>query len=87
VTKSHAEDPTGEEVETDWDAWGGEVEGETEREDDDAGGGDVLGLWEVERRLFADNQSAREVLEELGLELLSETEARSVLGKRVELAG
>jgi hypothetical protein len=46
-----------------------------------------LGLWEVERRLFADNQSARDVLEELGLELLSETEARALLRRRVELAG
>jgi len=46
-----------------------------------------LGLWEVEKRLFADNQSAREVLEDLGLELLSETEARALLRRRVELAG
>lgn len=45
------------------------------------------GLWEVERRLFADNQSARLVLEELGLELLDEKEARRVLRLRVELAG
>ncbi|KAF1839730.1 hypothetical protein BDW02DRAFT_563781 [Decorospora gaudefroyi] len=53
---------------------------------DTASGGE-LGLWEVERRLFADNQSARDVLEELGLELLSETEARALLRRRVELAG
>ncbi|KAF2846034.1 RINT-1 family protein-like protein [Plenodomus tracheiphilus IPT5] len=46
-----------------------------------------LGLWEVEKRLFADNQSARDVLEDLGLELLSETEARALLRRRVELAG
>ncbi|KAI8939785.1 hypothetical protein NX059_003524 [Plenodomus lindquistii] len=57
-----------------------------------SGGGDGnvnpdLGLWEVERRLFADNQSARDVLEDLGLELLSETEARALLRRRVELAG
>lgn len=50
-------------------------------------GGGELGLWEVERRLFADNQSARDVLEDLGLELLSETEARALLRRRVELAG
>jgi hypothetical protein len=49
--------------------------------------GGELGLWEVERRLFADNQSARDVLEDLGLELLSETEARALLRRRVELAG
>ena len=54
-----------------------------------ASGVDVgeLGLWEVERRLFADNQSARDVLEDLGLELLSETEARALLRRKVELAG
>jgi hypothetical protein len=46
-----------------------------------------LGLWEVEKRLFADNQSARDVLEELGLEILDEKEARRLLRLRVELAG
>jgi hypothetical protein len=52
-----------------------------------ASNGDAeLGLWEVERRLFADNQSARDVLEDLGLELLSGTEARALLRRRVELA-
>lgn len=48
---------------------------------------DVLGLWEVEKRLFADNQSARDVLDQLGLEVLDEKEARRVLRLRVELAG
>ncbi|KAF5846985.1 hypothetical protein GGP41_003280 [Bipolaris sorokiniana] len=52
-----------------------------------AGAEELLGLWEVEKRLFADNQAARDVLDELGLELLSETEARSLLRRRVELAG
>lgn len=47
----------------------------------------VLGLWEVEKRLFADNQSARDVLEVLGLEVLNETEARALLRRRVELTG
>ncbi|PVI06982.1 hypothetical protein DM02DRAFT_609357 [Periconia macrospinosa] len=46
-----------------------------------------LGLWEVEKRLFADNQSARDVLDELGIETLTETEARTVLGRRIELTG
>lgn len=49
--------------------------------------GQDLGLWEVEKRLFADNQSARAVLEELGLEVLDEKEARRLLRLRVELAG
>ncbi|KAF3047653.1 hypothetical protein E8E12_011200 [Didymella heteroderae] len=55
--------------------------------DDGAEAGRELGLWEVERRLFADNQSARDVLEELGLEVLDEKEARRLLRLRVELAG
>ena len=93
-------DDGGEENE-DWDteAWGAEDgdEGVSGAEkaiaDDkatslDAGdGAEELGLWEVEKRLFADNQAARDVLDELGLELLSETEARSLLRRRVELAG
>ncbi|KAI9829595.1 MAG: hypothetical protein M1819_006100 [Sarea resinae] len=44
-----------------------------------------LGLWEVESRLFQDNESARAVLQYLGLESLSEADARHVLGRRVEL--
>ncbi|KAG8630032.1 hypothetical protein KVT40_001651 [Elsinoe batatas] len=44
-----------------------------------------LGLWEVERRLFASNEGAREVLDDLGIELLSESEAREVLKRRVEI--
>ena len=55
--------------------------------DGDADSAEELGLWEVERRLFADNASAREVLEVLGLETLDEKEARRVLRLRVELAG
>jgi hypothetical protein len=45
----------------------------------------ALGIWEVEKRIFRSNESAREVLEELGLEALSESDARSVLERRVEL--
>ena len=44
-----------------------------------------LGLWEVERRLFANNESAREVLAELEIENLTEAEARAVLERRVEI--
>ena len=43
-----------------------------------------LGLWEVDQRIYRSNESGREVLEELGLEVLSESEARSVLERRVE---
>lgn len=45
------------------------------------------GLWEVEKRLFADNQSARDVLDQLGFEVIDEKEARRLLRLRVELAG
>ncbi|KAL5395970.1 hypothetical protein PMIN03_006989 [Paraphaeosphaeria minitans] len=81
----------------DWEAWGAGADDEGEGETgggtgSDAVGGAVLGeadlgLWEVEQRLFADNVSARGVLEALGLEVLSESEGRAVLGRRVELAG
>lgn len=45
-----------------------------------------FGLWEVEKRLFRNNESAREVLEELDLEVLSESDARNVLERRIELS-
>jgi hypothetical protein len=81
----------------DWEAWGAGADDDEAPKDTGGGtgtdaeggaalGGD-LGLWEVEKRLFADNSSARGVLEELGLEVLSENEGRAVLGRRVELAG
>jgi RAD50-interacting protein 1 len=46
-----------------------------------------LSLWTVEKRLFASNESARAVLAQLGFDTLSETEARAVLRRRVEVAG
>jgi hypothetical protein len=80
--------------EEDWDegAWGGDadaedVHGKAHHGESSSDEKKELGLWEVESRLFADNQSARDVLEELGLESLSETEARALLRRRVELAG
>jgi hypothetical protein len=73
----------------DWDAWGGDDEATPQKETrgDTTSSHADLGLWEVEKRLFADNQSARVVLDELGIDMLSEQEARAVLGRRVELAG
>ncbi|KAF1843640.1 RINT-1 family protein-like protein [Cucurbitaria berberidis CBS 394.84] len=97
-TPSSTEDG-GDGGEEDWEAWGGADADEDGDGDDgapvprkanigDTAAGDVdLGLWEVEKRLFADNQSARDVLEALGLDVLSETEARALLRRRVELAG
>lgn len=49
--------------------------------------GAEVGLWEVEKRVFRSNESAREVLEELGLEVLSETDARHVLERIIGLEG
>jgi len=40
---------------------------------------------EVEERVFTSNESAREVLEELGMEALSESDAWNTLGKRIDL--
>lgn len=52
------------------------------------GEGEVgLGLWEVEKRVFRSNEGAREVLQELGLEALTEAEARNALERRIELGG
>lgn len=47
-------------------------------------GGD-WNLEDVEKKLFESNESGREVLEELGLETISENEARHVLERRIEL--
>ena len=44
-----------------------------------------LGAHAVEKRIFRSNESAREVLEELGMEVLTESEARHVLERRIEL--
>jgi hypothetical protein len=98
VDTATGRDHNGGEEDEDWDtdAWaaedGGEAHDAPQKANiarDTASGvdGGELGLWEVEKRLFADNQSARDVLEDLGLELLSETEARALLRRRVELAG
>lgn len=62
-------------------------EGQEIMDDDEAGqgAGTTLGLWEVEKRIFRSNESGREVLEELGLQVLSESDARSVLERRIDL--
>lgn len=74
--------------EEDWDAWGGGDEAASAPpKESNADEKKELGLWEVERRLFADNQAARDVLDDLDIEILTETEARSILRKRVELDG
>ena len=42
-------------------------------------------LWAMEKRLFESNESAREALRQLGLDVISSSEARGVLERRVEL--
>lgn len=54
-------------------------------EDGTDGSETALGLWDVEKRLFKDNESARAVLAELEVDGLTEAEARSVLERRVEI--
>ena len=55
--------------------------GEGEMQDDDGKIG--LGLLYVEKMLFRSNESGREVLDDLGIELLSESEARNVLEREL----
>ncbi|KAI9685280.1 MAG: hypothetical protein M1822_004653 [Bathelium mastoideum] len=67
------------------DAWD-DAQASTDNDAEVSSGSDGnRGLWEVGRRIFVDDESAREVLHELGLELLSEIEARAILKNRVEI--
>lgn len=59
--------------------------GEASNSETDGDGSAQRGLWEVEKRLFKDNESARDVLAEMGIETLLEAEARSVLERRAEI--
>jgi len=47
----------------------------------------IWSLAEVEKRVFSSNESARAILLEMGLVVLTEAEARAVLERRVELVG
>jgi len=66
-------------------AWNVDDEGGVHKQSHGRAGEGRLGLWDVERRLFADNESARMVLEDLSVDSLTEAEARKVLRCRVEL--
>lgn len=46
---------------------------------------DEWGLWEAEKAIFKSNAAARQALGDMGLDYLSEHEARNILKKRVEL--
>jgi hypothetical protein len=73
------------------DAWdvasdhGEEKENAMETEGPDPEESSSFNLWDVEHRLFESNDSARVVLDEMAIQLLTESEARQVLQRRVEL--
>ena len=52
---------------------------------EDSGEERVWSLWEAEKRIFRSNESARDVLVEMGLETLTESDARAILERRVEI--
>lgn len=76
---------------TDDDEWGFDENEGTEQADEDTEMPDILdeeksyGLWEAEKAIFKSNEAARHALSEMGLDNLSEIEARSVLKRRVEI--
>ncbi|KAJ9661916.1 hypothetical protein H2198_001668 [Neophaeococcomyces mojaviensis] len=43
------------------------------------------GLWQAEKTIFADNASARNALESMGLTELSEADARNIIRRRIEV--
>ena len=43
-------------------------------------------LWAAERQIFQSNEAARRALAEMGLDLLSEADARNILKRRVEIS-
>lgn len=63
-------------------AWDDEPDPHSEKENN----GHKMSLFQVERLVFMDNESARHALEQLGLELLSEQDARSILRQRIEIS-
>jgi hypothetical protein len=69
----------------DGDDAGGADDDEISGDAESSKGGKSMGLFEVERLVFMDNESARHALELIGLESLSEGDARSLLERRVEL--
>ncbi|TKA27986.1 hypothetical protein B0A50_04052 [Salinomyces thailandicus] len=75
----------GAEEEEDGAAWDDGGADDDEIGGNGAGEGKQMGLFEAERLVFMDNESARHALELLGLEMLSESDARTVLERRVEL--
>jgi RAD50-interacting protein 1 len=82
----------------DEDGWGFEDDGddddketgETEEEpdlDETENEDKIWSLWIVEKLVFKSNESARNVLMDMGFETLSESDARGILERRVEVGG
>lgn len=63
-------------------------DGDTNNSNNDDGDDDepATNVFLVERELFASNEQAADVLESLSLDTLTESEARNILTRRVELA-
>ncbi|KAL9110336.1 MAG: hypothetical protein Q9227_005067 [Pyrenula ochraceoflavens] len=88
--KDRIEKAVEEEGEDDaWDLDNGEAGSEDVNSDDEnsakSNGDKIWGLWEVEKRLFKSNEEAREVLAEMDIGSLNESEARGIVEKRVEV--
>ena len=77
VRPSSSGDDDDDEEAAAWEETNGNADGTSEKK--------MMGLFEVERLVFMDNENARYALEQLGLDTLTESEARAVLEKRVEI--
>ena len=72
----------------DEDDWGFDDEGTTDNSVPDAelpSDEDGWGLWQAEKAIFADNASARKALESMGINDLSEGDARNIVRRRIEV--
>lgn len=88
---SRADSNDGHDTEIDADEWGfddndDETCDPTQRaEERDGDERDAPGLWQTEQAIMRSNESARQVLQDLGITELTETEARNVIRRRVEV--
>jgi RAD50-interacting protein 1 len=73
------------------DAWGFEGEDDADQviADDDteeaSSRKDSWSLWDAEKEVFKSNEAARRALADMGLDFISESEARNILKRRIEL--
>ncbi len=67
---------------------GGDVadgDGGEDADDEEDAENKIWSLWEVEKGVFKSNESARNVLLEMGIQTLSEADARAIMERRVEV--